>query len=257
MEKKPVFQNFRIFLFPGFAAPRLLSCPCLCRSVSGSDTDLHWDPPEAERTSAPRKPRNDPEKRKLGPMRRAFIARNPLLRKEQFVSTGLDPLVQQMNKYVKFSLLDNPGKYTVRVASFQGDTEIEGEAKEADKPGFLPLPFKSHSSGKLEEAADNAHRLTIMLREQGVEAYEFHDRCESIVTVGSFDSVGQQLPNGKLNLHPAVYQIMRTYGAAKVRLPLNGEGMRPKDLGGIEFDLQPMPIEVPRRSLASDYAIGY
>ena len=37
---------------------------------------------------------------------------------------------------------------------------------------------------KLEEAAVKAHELTMALRKQGVEAYEFHDRYESIVTVG-------------------------------------------------------------------------
>ena len=39
----------------------------------------------------------------------------------------------------------------------------------------------------LEEAAENAHILTESLRQQGYEAYEFHDRDQSIVTVGSFD----------------------------------------------------------------------
>ena len=49
---------------------------------------------------------------------------------------------------------------------------------------------RSSGRSKLEEAAYNAHLLVVALRKQGVEAYEFHDRHESLVTIGSFDSVG-------------------------------------------------------------------
>jgi len=33
---------------------------------------------------------------------------------------------------------------------------------------------------KLHAAADKAHRLTVALRKQGVEAYEFHDRTRAL-----------------------------------------------------------------------------
>ncbi len=59
-------------------------------------------------------------------MRRAFVARNPLLPKEYFVDAGIDPFVLDMNRQVKHSLLDNPGQYTVRVASFQGESYFPG-----------------------------------------------------------------------------------------------------------------------------------
>jgi hypothetical protein len=87
-----------------------------------------------------------------------------------------------------------------------------------------------------------------------VEAYEFHDRFESIVTVGSFESVGTTLPDGRLDLHPAVYEVMQTYTAQRSKLPQAGEAVQPRTLDGIRFDPQPLPVKVPRRSLASTYA---
>lgn len=190
----------------------------------------------------------DEEMRQLGPMRRAFVARNPLLPKEYFVDTGLDQFVMDMNREVKHSLLDNPGNYTVRVASFQGETSFDGEKKTG------PAGAGGDTASKLEQAADNAHRLTEALRKRGVEAYEFHDRFESIVTVGSFESVGNTLPDGRLDLHPAVYEVMQTYAAERSRLPQAGQAVQPKTLDGVRFDPQPMPVKVPRRSLASTYA---
>lgn len=190
----------------------------------------------------------DQEVRQLGPMRRAFVARNPLLPKEYFVDSGLDTFVMDMNREVKYSLLDNPGNYTVRVASFQGETFFDGEKKSGNAGAAAAM------ASKLEQAADNAHRLTEALRKRGVEAYEFHDRFESIVTVGSFESVGNTLPDGRLDLHPAVFEVMQTYSAERSRLPQAGQAVQPKTLDGVRFDPQPMPVKVPRRSLASTYA---
>jgi len=108
----------------------------------------------------------------------------------------------------------------------------------------------------LEIAADNAHRLTEMLRDKGIEAYEFHDRFESVVTIGSFDTVGNRMADGRIDLHPQIHQIMESYGAEKKALPGQTRGLHPRTLGEIPFDVQAMPVQVPRRSLASDYASG-
>jgi hypothetical protein len=199
----------------------------------------------------------DPNKHERGPMRRAFIVRNPLLPKEFFVPDGIDPFVVAMNERVTHSLLKNPGTFTVRVASFQGKTLFDGEEKAEgdDNKGFLGLPKRGEPS-QLELAADRAHRLTEALRKRGVEAYEFHDRCESIVTIGSFDSVGTPRADGKIEINPSVLQIMNTYGAQKDSLPgaPNSQAVRPKSMEGIRFDVQPIPVRVPSTSLASTYA---
>jgi hypothetical protein len=109
---------------------------------------------------------------------------------------------------------------------------------------------------RLAEAADKAHKLTEALRAKGVQAYEFHDRFQSIVTVGSFDSVGARKPDGKIDLQPALYAIMEKYGAEKKVVPGQAAPQvgQPKSEAKIPFDVQPMPVEVPRRSISADYA---
>jgi hypothetical protein len=94
------------------------------------------------------------------------------------------------------------------------------------------------------------------LRKKGIEAYEFHDRFESVVTVGSFDSVGTQLPDGRIELRPDIHTIMETYGAQRSPLPGSNQAVQPRTLNGIPFDVQPLPVHVPRRSIGTDYAAG-
>jgi hypothetical protein len=106
----------------------------------------------------------------------------------------------------------------------------------------------------LEDAAKNAHTLTEALRKKDYEAYEFHDRNSSIVTVGSFDTVGTPRSDGKIEINPGVHTIMRTFGAeAKVTPGQTAQVGKPKKLAGIPFDVQPVPVEVPRRNISADY----
>ena len=192
----------------------------------------------------------DEEKRSKGPMGNAFVTRNPLLPVTYFAPDGPDAFVTNLNRGVKFSLLDNPGAYTVRVATFRGkDTIKQQEIEEIERAGKV--------TDKLEIAADKAHRLTEALREQGVEAYEFHDRHESIVTIGSFQAEGTPLPDGTVEINPAILKIMQKYGAA--REPIPGKpllGLQPRTLAGITFDVQPLPMKVPRASVGGAYARG-
>ncbi|MEX2316780.1 MAG: hypothetical protein WD669_06490 [Pirellulales bacterium] len=151
--------------------------------------------------------------RKRGPMGQAFIARNPLLPREYFVPKGVDEFVAKMNDGVKYGLLDCPGKYSVRVGTFRGRTILQTSGIEGLSPAAKSRRAKDNDDA-LVEAAENAHLLTEELRAHGWEAYEFHDRTESIVTIGSFNEVAQKLPDGRLMATPAVQRIMETFGAA-------------------------------------------
>ena len=154
-----------------------------------------------------------------------------------------------MNKDLPHSLLKCPGRYTVRVASFRGvDTMKPAE--------FERLTTQQRKTSKIDEAALKASRLCAALREKGVEAYEFHDRTESIVTIGSFNEVGQPRPDGKIEINPAVHQIMQDYGPIEQAKPGTNEVelyARVEKKSGIRFDPQPMPVEVPRQSIATAY----
>jgi hypothetical protein len=149
--------------------------------------------------------------RKRGPMAQAFLARNPVLPDEYFVPKGVDPFVAKMNEGVEFSLLDCPGDYTVRVATYRGRTILQtaSSTNAASKSRRA-----QDSDDSLVEAAENAHLLTELLRKHGWEAYEFHDRTESIVTIGSFSEAGVRLPDGRVVAAPAVQRIIETFGAA-------------------------------------------
>jgi hypothetical protein len=192
---------------------------------------------------------SNPNEKTKGPMGSAFVSRNPLLPKELFVAQGIDPFVVDLNKDLPHSLLKCPGKYTVRVASFRGvDTMKPAE--------FERLTSQSRKISKIDEAALKASRLCAALREKGIEAFEFHDRTESIVTIGSFDNVGQPRPDGKTEINPAVHKIMQQYGPIEKAKPGTDQVemyARVEKTSGIRFDTQPMPVEVPRQSIAAAY----
>jgi hypothetical protein len=186
------------------------------------------------------------QKKKAGPMVNALLTTNPLLPDEYYAPKGLDQFVVEMNKPVKHSLLECPGRYSVKVATFAGNVIIEQKKIQEIQRG-------KEVSSRLAEAADKAHRLTEALREQGHDAYEFHDRGQSIVCVGSFDSYGTPRSDGKIEINPQIHQIMTTFVANQKQLP-GQMGMPVKMIAGIPLDIQPMIVEVPKRSISSDYA---
>ena len=155
---------------------------------------------------------NPDESKRRGPMGRAFVTSNPLLPDEYYRPKGLDKLVVAMNKPLRYSLLNCPGKYTVKVATFNGRMILDQEEIKAVEAG-------KRMQGQLEVAEVRAHELCEALRAKGYDAYEFHDKASSIVTIGSFPSVGTARPDGTLEVDPQVKLIMDTFGAEKVAVP--------------------------------------
>ena len=153
-----------------------------------------------------------------------------------------------MNKDVEHSLLDCPGKYTVQVAHFTGEVIINQNEIRAIETGAKPGP-ESTKQG-LAGAAEKAHKLTEALRIKGYDAYEFHDRCASLVTVGSFDSVGTPRPDGKIEINPMVHRIIEVFRAQSLNVAGQPGPLQPRSLVGIYFDVQPIPVEVPKRSIS-------
>lgn len=154
------------------------------------------------------------KKRERGPMSQAFLTRNPLLPREYFVPKGVDEFVVKMNRGVQHSLLDCPGRYTVKVATFRGTSILQTTATDPEKSGSMWNWNKKERENPLVEAAENAHLLTEELRAHGWEAYEFHDRTESYVTIGSFADAGQKSANGQAASTPEMQRIIQTFGAA-------------------------------------------
>jgi len=192
---------------------------------------------------------DDNEKKQKGPMRHAFLTTNPLLPDEYFAPKGVDKFILALNEGYEYNLLNCPGRYSVQVAHFTGEVILDQKEIQAIERGEKTF------RGSLVDAAKRAHELTLALRQKGYEAYEFHDRGASIVTIGSFDSLGTRRPDGKIELDPRIVQIINTF-AAEPAPPVPGVptlGYKPKTLIGIPFDIQPTPVEVPKRSFAADY----
>lgn len=195
-----------------------------------------------------------------GPMSAAFLTTNPLLPDEYFAPQGgLDPEVAKWNEPVEHNLLKCPGKYTLQVATFRGKSEIRQDKVKAIESGEVKF------RGSLERATMAAHKMTVALRAKGYEAYEFHDRNASIVTVGSFNSMGTPRSDGKTEINPEIHALMKRFGSNNT---ISGNGadlstgsdaqasafLLPKTIIGIPFDMSPLPIHVPRVSISQAYS---
>lgn len=187
-----------------------------------------------------------------GPLAAAFMMPNPTLPPDYFKARNLDQVVEKMNKGVKYGLLKCPGQYTVRVATFGGDREWNVSVQRIDeaKREVESKKGKIDEDSKLVDAAYKANVLCRALRKKGVEAYEFHDRSESCVCVGSFDWATRKNDAGKDVLNPEVADVIKQYKGV-VESFGHGTAMRPRTISAfkdydIQFDVQPMPILVPK-----------
>ena len=172
-----------------------------------------------------------------GPMHLAFVIPNPLLPEDFFARQQVDKFVLDMNSDVTNSLLDCPGRYSVRVATFTGAGTFDQKAIEE---GGKDVEFQ----GRLVEAAEKAHLLTEKLRRSGWQAWEFHDRESSMVCVGSIDQLAVQQADGTLATHPEIVRIVKELGPDPAKLAV-GQIM-PRSIDGVMLDVQPKPIDVPR-----------
>ena len=198
------------------------------------------------------------------PLHTALLIPNPLLPADYFSRQQIDEFVMEMNADVTHSLLDCPGRYTVRVATFTGagtfntsSSQVEPEAEDdslVDVNRFLevlkgngwkdPQLRGVEEESRLVDAADKAHRLTEALRRNGWPAWEFHDRDSSIVCVGNIDQLALPGPGGRKMPHPEVARIVAALGPDPAALA-RGQIM-PRAFDGIMLDVQPRPIDVPR-----------
>jgi len=110
------------------------------------------------------------------PLRGAILVYNPLippsLRK---TAKKKDKLLAKINRG-PYNIVHCKGKYTIQVALWTGRVLIGQDAEKDVQP-----------SQKLYEAAANAEELVRLLRKAGYEAYVYHGRQVSAVTVGSFN----------------------------------------------------------------------
>ncbi|WP_419194498.1 hypothetical protein [Novipirellula herctigrandis] len=183
----------------------------------------------------------------LGPMASAFVTRNPMLPAEYFDAPEVDSFVRQLNEDKDYSLLDCKAKYTVVVGTFEGlGTIVDGKKEKEFEP----------SGKRLDKFAADADKMCKKLRADGVEAYQFHDRTRSLVTVGGFASLGRELPDGRFEYAMDIRQTIEKYRAFNSRVARyvpERNGVAVNHAAMIPFDINPAPIAVPRVSKRSLY----
>ena len=132
----------------------------------------------------------------------AFLTLNPLLDPEEVKNRTFDPLLLKLNTGDELSLLNNSGKYTLVVASFYGKA-TKAHVGATGLAKLREAAEKFQVSDALGQAAVDAWELATAIRQghfvvdddpsqppkrQPMEAWVFHDKFRSVVTVGSFDS---------------------------------------------------------------------
>ncbi len=215
-----------------------------------------------------------------GPMSLAFITRNPLLPQDFFRAPEVERFVYDLNRdpgYNEFNLMDCKSKFTVRVATFLGEDRVVSWSR----PNATKAKSGPEELTALEQAAQSAYLVTKALRAGGIEAYQFHDRVQSIVTVGGFEELGAVDANNQFQYTKQILDTMRRFGphlqprqlsigtAAQPtslfdvvdqrKIPELYEGTRQDQLDlfrklAIGFDLKPTPMTVPRYHASRIYA---
>jgi hypothetical protein len=190
----------------------------------------------------------------IGPLRLAFLMPNPLLPDTYFSENKLDEFVVKMNKRTKYSLLKNSGKYTVKVAEFNGGTKVLNDSV-SDKLREMKggsLFRKSKKASDLETALLKANVLTKYLRKhEKLEAYEFHDRNASYVCVGSFDWATRQSGLGT-ETNPELKAVLEKFTGSVESVTMRQARAKsfplPKKLTnvGISCMVQPELMPVPK-----------
>lgn len=193
----------------------------------------------------------NPTSKTTGPLKAAFLMPNPMLPEQYFEARKIDESVIKWNSKTKYSLLRNPGTYSVRVATFDGESsfELDQIQQTAAKDLWMKKKGKVVTSSKLVNAAKKATVLTAALRKQGIEAYEFHDRLESYVCVGGYDWMVEEGTDGRKRNNPDMVAVIKKFKGEV--LESNG-AMRTYKLpdklvhAGIACDVQPIPVLIPK-----------
>jgi hypothetical protein len=213
-----------------------------------------------------------------GPLTGAFMTINPLIKPEDVMHKSIDAETKYMNSRSQYPLVDNPHKYTLRVATFAGKSVTPlGNSTYRGKEDRFDQEIHSASGYNVWRAGEDAEQLARFLRRNGstskgkqfadadiYDAYVYHDKFQSIVTIGGFDSPDD----------PRIRTIAQYYGPRLVpdfrlvkqtmsieevdRLPkvltthteqLFAPGADPKSATPIQvwtLDLEPEVIAIPR-----------
>ncbi len=177
------------------------------------------------------------------PLSRAFLTVNPLW--DGDVSTSsVDEFLVDLNAGQDHSLLQNKGKFTLTIATFSGNSVIQvGNEKSSGGQSFFDKTFGS----SLDGCANNARTLASEMRnakkhgyDRNYEAWVFHEKYRSIVTIGSFDSKDD----------PRIRTLMAQFAVKTTPHPQTGLDMDVPEV--FTIPRQPKRGQVPEQSWLFD-----
>ena len=182
------------------------------------------------------------------PLKLSLLVTNPMIPEDQLAAEAVDQYIVRLNEHQKYTLLDNPKAYTLKVASFSGEVLVRQqdiEARQADREWQIKERNGKNNSS-LVEAAKRARILTEYFRRQNVEAYQFHDRHSSYVCVGGFDWVSEgEGPNARAN--PDIEALVKVFAAKPFRGGVTTFALPARLLeAGVTCDANPLTVAVPR-----------
>jgi hypothetical protein len=176
-------------------------------------------------------------------LNKAFLTRNPMLPPDQLARKSRDPLLLKLNTGHQNSLYENKGRFSLIVASFYGNSQI--------KPAQFQKFDQKQQANKnisLENAARESELLCAAMRKQGHDAYIYHDRFRSVVTVGSFKSKDDPEINRLYKMYQAKYKKHEQTGqevlvAEAIKFPSANGNDAP-----MAWTMDPVPelMEVPK-----------
>lgn len=196
---------------------------------------------------------------KLGPFANAFLTINPQLKPKDVVEHTVDNVVRSLNSGIDYPVVGLKSKYTLKIATFTGKSVVPvGNSKYSGKEeNFDKAIQESAGPYSLARAGEDATQLTYALRaNNGVtrplgrdqfDAYVYHDRFQSYVTIGAFNSPNDPEIKRLVEIFMASYELRDgeyQFNCKTLSLPNRDPNSPPIQTWA--FDPMPKLIEVPR-----------
>ncbi|MEK6259727.1 MAG: hypothetical protein AABP62_14005 [Planctomycetota bacterium] len=139
-----------------------------------------------------------------GPLAGAFMTINPLRKPGEVARQRVDDETKFLNSGIDHALVGVKKKYTVKIATFAGKSATPiGNSRYTGREGLFERELQNGSKYNIVRAGEDAAQLARALRHKGYAAYVYHDKFQSIVTMGGFDSKDD----------PTIQEIFKAFGA--------------------------------------------
>jgi hypothetical protein len=171
------------------------------------------------------------ERADQNPFRTAFVVHNPAVPVTP-PPPEEDKVAKALNAGESFSIGQCHKPWTLAVASYQGLAALQSRSAPRSVFGNL---FGGDGGDRLNACGLNAHNFAEALRKLGFDAYVYHTRYRSVVSVGGFDSADD----------PRLAEMRRVF---MERLKIGPENQDPRKPSQLPMGVlaQPMPMAVPK-----------